>query len=279
MKKILVPCDFSTQAIQAYKFAMDVAVAAQGEVLVLKVVDLPFLYESAFGVQPSWHDPSIEKEFEQQFRKQYEKMKQMHAEIPAPVSFSTARGSVAITILKVIEEQNIDLVVMGTQGGGESELSSIGTNTARIIRSSPVPVISLRNAIDISAIKNIVFPTGLELDQKRLVSRVQSLQALFNATLHVLLINTPNHFQEDRVSRNSLNEFARHYKLNTHSLNVRNDIHEVDGIIDYSSEVKADIIAIGTHGRKGLSHALYGSIAESVVNSARCPVWTSTLVK
>ncbi|WP_221393561.1 universal stress protein [Dyadobacter sp. NIV53] len=40
MKKILVPCDFSDEAMQAYKFAWDIASANDGELIVLHVVDL-----------------------------------------------------------------------------------------------------------------------------------------------------------------------------------------------------------------------------------------------
>jgi nucleotide-binding universal stress UspA family protein len=39
-------------------------------------------------------------------------------------------------------------------------------------------------------------------------------------------------------------------------------------------EVGADLIIMGTHGRRGVKRALLGSIAETVVRSAPCPVLT-----
>jgi nucleotide-binding universal stress UspA family protein len=39
-------------------------------------------------------------------------------------------------------------------------------------------------------------------------------------------------------------------------------------------EIGADLIVIGTHGRRGLAHALLGSVAEKVVRTAQCPVLT-----
>ena len=41
-----------------------------------------------------------------------------------------------------------------------------------------------------------------------------------------------------------------------------------------AEEVGAGLIALGTHGRKGLSRALIGSVAEKVVRTARVPVLT-----
>ncbi len=43
-------------------------------------------------------------------------------------------------------------------------------------------------------------------------------------------------------------------------------------IIRCAEETKADIIVCGTHGRTGLKHALFGSVAEKVVRKAPCPV-------
>ena len=45
-----------------------------------------------------------------------------------------------------------------------------------------------------------------------------------------------------------------------------------DSISDYARTEKFDLIVMGTHGRRGLSHALMGSVAERVVRKAPCPV-------
>lgn len=47
-----------------------------------------------------------------------------------------------------------------------------------------------------------------------------------------------------------------------------------DSISDYARTEKFDLIVMGTHGRKGVSHALMGSVAEHVVRKAPCPVLT-----
>jgi nucleotide-binding universal stress UspA family protein len=47
-----------------------------------------------------------------------------------------------------------------------------------------------------------------------------------------------------------------------------------DVILDVAREIGADLIAMGTHGRRGVRRALIGSIAESVVRTAPCPVLT-----
>jgi nucleotide-binding universal stress UspA family protein len=43
-------------------------------------------------------------------------------------------------------------------------------------------------------------------------------------------------------------------------------------IVNHAEKTGADLIVVGTHGRGGLAHAVLGSVAERVVQKARCPV-------
>jgi nucleotide-binding universal stress UspA family protein len=45
-------------------------------------------------------------------------------------------------------------------------------------------------------------------------------------------------------------------------------------ILQVATEIKCDLIVMGTHGRTGLSRLLMGSVAEQVVRNASCPVLT-----
>jgi universal stress protein A len=45
-------------------------------------------------------------------------------------------------------------------------------------------------------------------------------------------------------------------------------------IVRYARDKDIDLIVIATHGRSGLTHVLIGSVAESVVRTAPCPVLT-----
>jgi universal stress protein A len=47
-----------------------------------------------------------------------------------------------------------------------------------------------------------------------------------------------------------------------------------EAILARAKETKADLIVMGTHGRTGRAHSLAGSVAESVVRTAPCPVLT-----
>lgn len=277
MKKILVPCDFSESAIQAYEFAMNLAVQSHAEVFVLKVIDLPFIYETSLGTTPEYFDPSIFKDLEEDAKTKFEKLKNKHPR-KEMVTFTALRGAVTFTINQFALDHKIDLIVMGTTGASGLKEYWIGSNTEKVVRFSPVPVLAVRKSFDISKIKNIVFPTTLHLDQNDLISRIKELQLFFSAKLHLLLVNTPSNMLRTKDEIDLMEEFAKHYKLSNYTLNTRNDFTEQDGIINFAHEIKADMIAMGTHGRRGLAHLFMGSVTEDLVNHVDCPIW-SYLVK
>jgi nucleotide-binding universal stress UspA family protein len=45
-------------------------------------------------------------------------------------------------------------------------------------------------------------------------------------------------------------------------------------ILAAAGEINADLVVLGTHGRRGVSHALMGSVAERVVRLSNVPVLT-----
>jgi nucleotide-binding universal stress UspA family protein len=52
------------------------------------------------------------------------------------------------------------------------------------------------------------------------------------------------------------------------------DGNPVDTIVGVADEIGADLVVVGTHGRRGLQHALLGSVAERVVRTANQAVLT-----
>ncbi|MEQ9415281.1 MAG: universal stress protein [Cyclobacteriaceae bacterium] len=168
----------------------------------------------------------------------------------------------------------MDLLVMGTKGASGLKEFFVGSNTEKIVRWSPVPVIAIKQSVKASSIKNIVFPSTLHDDEEELTMRVKALQAFFKAKLHVVNINTPANFRTDVVTRKQMKDFAKRFMLKDYTLNVYNDLNEELGVANFIKEVKGDMVAMSTHGRKGLNHLMSGSIAEDVVNHIECPIWT-----
>jgi nucleotide-binding universal stress UspA family protein len=277
MKSILVPCDFSPESREAFQFALQLAARTGGIVYVLKAVDLPVMYESALGAAPYYFDPTLIRELKDNARAQFEKLAAQYP-TSVKVEFTVQEGPVTPTIRQFIADKAIDLVVMGTRGASGLEEYLIGSNTEKVVRFSPVPVFAVRKSVPLESIRNIVFPTTLE-SQPELLRQLKELQAFFKATLHLVLINTPYNLQRTGDEMTRMKNFADQHGLSPCTLNTRDDFREPHGIIQFANEVKADLIAMGTHGRRGLAHFFAGSITERVVNHMDGLIWTFSIHK
>lgn len=92
-------------------------------------------------------------------------------------------------------------------------------------------------------------------------------------------ISENDNIRDEDTARKQLAEIAQQ-----HLGGVQHQIHVVaaapralaQAVIYVANEVDADLIVMKTHGRRGLSHLILGSVAEEVVRSAPCPVLTLT---
>ncbi|HCR54374.1 MAG TPA: universal stress protein [Cytophagales bacterium] len=273
MRKILVPCDFSDSAVQAFKFAVEIANQSKGEVMLLNVVELPVIHENVMMPTFSFEDTFL-KEMKERADKDFAKMKSKWAKEGPKVSTYVQFGAATPTISRFVEDNKVDLVIMGTKGASGLKEFFVGSNTEKVVRWSPVPVIAIKKSVKASSIQNIVFPSTLHNNEEALTMKVKELQNFFKAKLHILYVNTPANFRTDVITRQQMKDFAKRFMLKDYTLNVYNDLSEELGVNNFIKEVKGDMVAMSTHGRKGLNHLMSGSIAEDVVNHIECPIWT-----
>jgi nucleotide-binding universal stress UspA family protein len=273
IKKILVPCDFSEPAINAFRFAVDMAGKSKGEIILLHVIALP---ESRTQHMPvlSPEETAFFKTVKDNAEKNADDLIAKWAKDGLPVSQQVLFGKVAGTINDFAKKNEVDLIIMGTKGAatGLKEIM-IGSTTEKIVRTSLVPVITLKSYVK-NPIKNIVFANSLVEDNEALVKNINTLQNLFGATLHMVYINSPGRFLHDHETKQRLNAFAERYMLKDYTIAIYNDLDPESGLTNFAKGIKADMVAMATHGRKGLANILNESIAEHVGYHMDCPLWT-----
>jgi nucleotide-binding universal stress UspA family protein len=286
VKKILVPTDFSEQAGYALDFAYQIALKSTAEIILVNVIDYPGLssvwgggMNVIGGAEPPL-DNLDESFINNLLDRSKDEMKSMvnklnHGNVK--ITQMVEVGNPYFVITEKITQENVNLVIMGTKGATGLEEVLIGSNTERVVRHAQCPVITLKKKRDFTKIHNIAFASNFEGDQAHVVEELYKLQEIFQAKLHLVKINTPNNFESNRAILKEMKDFVHKYKIENYTLNIYNDYVEEDGIIYFSEDIGADMIALATHGRTGLMHLLSGSIAEDIVNHAKRPVWTCRL--
>jgi nucleotide-binding universal stress UspA family protein len=283
MKKILVPTDFSKSAQMAVDVAADIAKKANAELIVLHVVEdvggESFNVEAQIEMSPRWEDKIFMMKLLERTKKQLAKVTDDLRASGVKVKQELRLGTPFHGMRTITTEQKVDLVVMGTAGQSKLEEMIIGSNTEKVVRHAQCPVLTIHKKPVSTDFKNIVYATSMSPEEEVFSRIVRKTQQMYDATVHLVRINTPGNFQRDSVVKKYMQDFAKKLQLKNFTVNVFNELSEEEGVIYFADSINADLIAMATHGRTGFAHVLAGSIAEDVVSHAKRPVLTFVIKK
>lgn len=277
MKTILVPTDFSAQANNALNLAVQIARKSDAKILVVNVIEglRDFSFNTMGEVENDMgEEVFIIKKLIDQVKLRLSQIVKDERYSDIKIESSVEMGNAFESISKVIADHDADLLVMGTKGTSGLEEVLIGSNTEKVVRYAKCPVITVKEEVSLENIKNIVFASNLQDEQTELVKRLKVIQGITGATLHLVKVNTPNHFSTQRQMMKEFARFIDKHDISNASTSIYNEATEEDGILYFAEDLGACMIAMGTHGRTGILHLLSGSIAEDLVNHASVPVWT-----
>jgi nucleotide-binding universal stress UspA family protein len=286
MKRLLVPTDFSEQSAYAVDLACQIAQKTDGQVVVIHVLDHTGLFDFSAGssTYPMMGNPAgleLDQQFLESLYTNAEEKCNKFLEPYMKEGFKIIKkikiGSAFHYITEEINEDNTNLVIMGSKGASGFEEVLIGSNTEKIVRHAKCPVLTVKSKVNVDDVHDIVLATSFREEDSHVAEEIMKLQEVFKAKLHLVRVNTPNNFETTRKLMARAQAFVEENKISNYTINIYNDKVEEDGIIFFAQDIDADLIALATHGHSGLVHLLSGSIAEDVVNHAKRPVWTFRL--
>lgn len=175
----------------------------------------------------------------------------------------------------VAREQQIDLIVMGSHGTSGFNPFFGGSNTDKVVRTSDVPVLVIKGPNPDFNIRNILFACDFQEDAIWVYKQVSAFAERFGASVKPVLIITPD---EGFLSTSEAGERIADFMLKSgepdRQVEFFNDYSIKGGLRHYAEKEHFDVLAIPTHGRKGLAHFFLGSIGVDVANQADIPVLT-----
>jgi nucleotide-binding universal stress UspA family protein len=280
MISVFVPFDFSQTATHALNFAISLGRNySKINITLFHVVEVPLT--SGMGTMGGGMDPIVDFESQLFFRELIEKRKTQFKELENSYSGESFTlqtklvvGNAFKGISDAINDAMPDLVVMGSKGSSGLEEILIGSNTEKVVRTSPCPVITIKGETEVSKMKKVVFASDFRDSADEVAPRIKRMQSLFDAQFYFVVINTPGNFETSRESMTRIKRFVNQHNFENIKAEVYNSLTEESGIIEFADDIEADMIAMTTHGRTGLLHLITGSIAEDVVNHSKRPVWT-----
>lgn len=273
MKRILVPVDFSQEAESAAKVAATIARKTGSEIFLVHMLELPVTTIDPAEMNTISSEPQIIY-FMKLAHQKFDKFKKLPflkgLRVVESIQFQHAFSG----IIDESEKNNIDLIVMGSQGASGLQEMFIGSNTEKVVRRSKIPVLVIKQSIEEFAVNDILFASDFNKESKSTFNRVIDFANLFEAKVHLLYVNTIHNFNTTKNIESRIAKFMKDFDFDNYTQNIYNDISIEKGILSYARDIDADLIALNTHGRSGLSQLFNGSIGQELANHALRPVVT-----
>ncbi|HEX9979924.1 MAG TPA: universal stress protein [Flavobacterium sp.] len=271
MKRILVPTDFSQHAEYALKVAAQIARNNNSEIILLHMLELPS--QGGDALTGGNEIPEI-MYFKNRAIKKLEDLMDVDYLDGINVSEIIQFQKAFEGILAISRKNYVDFIVMGSHGASGFQEMFIGSNTEKVVRSSDVPVLVIKNETPDFKADHFVFASDFSEEIKTPFRKVKEFAELFNAHIHLVMINTPNSFKPTHIAEKMMESFTNDFSLKNFSTHIYNDVNVEKGILNFANSINADLIGMCTHGRTGFAHFFNGSISEDLVNHAVRPVIT-----
>ncbi len=272
MYKILVPVDFSKKSEFAVKMSAQIGKKIKSEIHLLHLVELPSGIVD-MGAGSNFSIPASMM----YLRKVKEKiihLKNTFFDNDHIIKYSIKFENPFEGIRNYTQKNNINLIVMGSKGVSDFEEMIIGSNTEKVVRTSNIPVVVVKTDNDKFKFKKLVFASNFDDENKAAFLDFLAFAKKFNSQIHLLKINTISNFESSYTTHKKIKDFVKGFNLKKKTISIYNDASVVKGIINFVKEIDADVIALTTHGRSGLSSLFNGSIAKSVSKNVLRPVIT-----
>lgn len=276
MKKILVPTDFSDNSKHALAAAAKIARAWKAQLVVMHAnVEAAYVSPLAeYSGSPNFNMTDYEAvAAEQLFALKNDLLSKPEFD-GLDIETVVVEGYLHTALQNAAKEEGADLIVMGTKGATGATEFFVGSNTEKVIRTAACPVLSIpADGPDVEAIKMVAMPSTLKEDQMIVFEQLATWQKVFNFGVKVVYLNNPAGFKEEGDIEVAAAQFAEKAGLKDVSVFIStNTFNEEAAILQFAETNDADLIAMGTHQRKGLSHVIFGSLTEDTVNHSNIPV-------
>lgn len=279
MKSVLVPLDFSELSLLAVKAAADIIRSTKEGKLYL-------LYVGETHSTPNGDGTQRDSENIPETLALIKLMKMRFNEV---LALPELKGIQAVPIFQLngdfedivrnSEKNNVELIVLGTHGVSGFKEWFVGSFAEKIVGLSKCPVLTVKENLSLPfKTKDVLFVSQFFTENQLPFSEIKDFAAIYNSNIHFLKVVTPDHFETSEQSEASMNSFEEQVGMAATSKKIINANDVESGVKYYLDHYKADMIAIETHGRKGLWKMFNPSIAERLVNHLNIPILTNRIV-
>lgn len=276
-RTIVVPTDFSHNALVAAKYALQFAQQQDYEIHFLHAY-LPFT--SAF------QNPRAIEEDESKIRKEAEAemrdfLNKLGTNDALKISTSISQGNLTDCLTQFVDEHSAQLIIMGTHGASGTRKDVLGSNTYDVAKSSRVPLIAVPEHVTEFRLDKAVFFTDYQPADKLTLKAFKDIVS--GRPVPCTLVHIAAQAKEDSQQTLKLEEWKQQLGAETgydllhgEIARDREKLERVNIIID---DLAADLSILTLVGGRGFLEKLFHkSLARQIVLNPNRPVFLVTAI-
>lgn len=298
-RRILVPRDFSQPSERALEVALDLAARTGADLHLLhaEVLHSDPVSERV-GEAAATPVDAIRERLQRRagVAPEAARLPQETAALPGEVRYVVVRDiAAAPAILRYAEEEDVDLIVMGTHGRRGVRRLLLGSVTEEVVRGATCAVLAVPGAHTGPPPSVVLVPVDFSASSRHALRRARALAALYGARLHALhvahLAPYPAFYGTDVVSRYELPpRFVEEAERELRAFLAATEDAPADGedvavmvglphqrIADYVRAHGVGLVVMGRRGLSGLQQLFLGSTTERTLRMAPCPILVTRL--
>lgn len=272
MRTILIPTDFSLNAMHAIEYAL--------QLFKCERTDIYFLHafaDEVYGPFKNNGENSLKKQKEATGKKVDATLRELVSKLAKKYhnpkhNFKTitAFDSLVDAVNDVVNEFNLDLVIMGTQGETSNKKITFGSHTVQVFKYVQCPVLAIPEHYEYQHPNKILFPTDYMLPYKRReLKLLNTLAGEFKSEIHCLYISD----FEDLSARQTDNKRFLHEELSKgyvffETTEVKS---KADAISEYISKNEMNLLTMVNSRHSFLEGMLYQSTVDKIALQPKIP--------
>ncbi len=268
-KKIIVGIDFSECSLNALAHAVNIAEKSELEVVMVWVNK--FFEKNVLNHNNELIISGVNLHFTELIEK-------YRPVLGDRISYVIKEGRVYESINELCKELNPLLVIIGTHGISGFSEKWLGSNAYRMSLMLDVPVIIIRNVIDINeSMSKILLPIDSTVETRQKLPLTAKLASYFDATIHVLAVQTST--LDDIINRvKNYSKQVIEYLENKKIKYEYNEIYSrnlVEDVLNYADNIGTNLLSIMDEQETTLKNIFEGSYTLQFVTKSKCPVLIS----
>lgn len=273
MRKILCPTDFSKAAANAVEFAAFIAHHLQIPLTLLHVVHLPLIDTTETALVAT-------EALEAQKQDATDKLNQICRYLSGKYTNYTCEYNTVVkeallsdAVKQLCQTNGVDLVVVGTSGGGNSlEEILLGSNTKAVMESVSCPVLAIPIKAEVATFRHFVYASNYQEEDAAAIRHLLTFAATFKADVQIVHVS-PKESDKEHSKAYQFRDYLQ-AQLPDAALDFHEIVHpdEVEGLKKFLSTTKADVLVLLKKHKSFWSNLFDQSLSEQMTYQTKLPL-------